>query len=58
MQQPLDSADTILSQIKQLYVENGDRLTKKDVKKQHPEIMRGALYYFPSWEHAVSKATE
>ncbi|EPZ44696.1 MULTISPECIES: hypothetical protein [Alicyclobacillus] len=58
MQQPLESADTILTQIKQLFEEHGGQLSKKDVKKQHPEIMRSALYYFPSWEHALTKATE
>ncbi|MBO8137271.1 MAG: hypothetical protein H0Z40_03945 [Desulfotomaculum sp.] len=46
------SVDEVLNQIKQLK-EKGESLSKKKVKQAHPELMRSALYYFPSWEHAV-----
>lgn len=52
------SADAVLNQIKELWDENGQKLSKKDIKKQNPEVMRNALYYYPSWEHAVSTAIE
>ncbi|WAH38686.1 hypothetical protein [Alicyclobacillus dauci] len=58
MEQPLDSPDVVLNEIKQLYIQSGGILSKKHVKKHYPEILRQALYYFPSWEHAVAKATE
>ncbi|MCD1260711.1 hypothetical protein B5M42_018070 [Paenibacillus athensensis] len=48
------SADEVLSQIVQLH-NSGELLTKKNVKKQHPDLMKNALYYYPSWEHAVQK---
>jgi hypothetical protein len=46
------SADEVLTQIKQLQ-NNGGPLNKKNVKKSHPELMKSALFYFPSWEHAI-----
>jgi hypothetical protein len=46
------SADEVLSQIRQLQ-NNGVPLAKKKVKQNYPELMKSALYYFPSWEHAV-----
>lgn len=46
------SAEDILSQIKKLR-SNGEPLNKKKVKKTHPELMKNALYYYPSWEHAL-----
>ncbi len=58
MEQPAYSADALLHQIKELWIQNGENLTKREVKKNHPDVMRSALYYYPSWEHAVSKATE
>lgn len=58
MEKPEVTADAVLGQIKQLWIENGQSLTKKDVKKQHPDVMRTALYYYPSWEHALSNALE
>lgn len=48
------SADEVLTQISQLHG-TGESLAKKHVKKQHPDLMKNALYYFPSWEHALSK---
>jgi hypothetical protein len=48
------SADEVLGQIVQLH-NNGESLAKKNVKKQHPDLMKNALYYYPSWEHALQK---
>ncbi|WP_187355270.1 hypothetical protein ['Paenibacillus yunnanensis' Narsing Rao et al. 2020] len=48
------SSDEVISRIKQLH--SGGGLNKKSVKKSDPELMRSALYYFPSWEHAVRNA--
>lgn len=58
MQQPEQSAHAVLDQIKHLWMENGEHLNKKEVKKLDPDVLRSALYYYPSWEHALSKATE
>lgn len=58
MEQPVFSSNTVLNQIKELWVQNGEHLNKREVKKLHPDLMRSALYYYPSWEHALSKATE
>jgi len=32
---------------------NGQSLKKKKVKQTHPKLMKNALYFFPSWEHAM-----
>ncbi len=58
MDQPLQSANSVLNQIKELWMQNGEHLSKREMKKMHPDIVRSALYYYPSWEHAVSKAIE
>ena len=49
-------ADQVLAQIKQMQ-DTGESLSKKRVKQANPELMKSALYYFPSWEHAL-QATE
>lgn len=49
------SIDEVLAQIRQLK-SNGQSLGKKKIKKSHPELMKSALYYFPSWEHAVDNS--
>jgi hypothetical protein len=49
------SAEDVLTQISQLQ-NNGEPLTKKSVKKTHPQLMQSALYYYPSWEHALQKS--
>jgi hypothetical protein len=49
------SLDELTSQMMDLH-NRGETLTKKHVKKEHPEIMKSALYYFPSWEHALGRA--
>ncbi|CAH1194148.1 hypothetical protein PAECIP111892_01427 [Paenibacillus auburnensis] len=48
-------SDEVISRIKQLQ-SGGGTVNKKQVKQQDPELMRSALYYFPSWEHAVKNA--
>jgi hypothetical protein len=48
------SADEVLAQISQLR-DNGESLAKKHIKKQYPNLMKYALYYYPSWEHALHK---
>ncbi len=50
------SATDVLTQIKKLQ-DNGEQLSKKKVKQSHPELMRSALHYFPSWEHAIENTT-
>jgi hypothetical protein len=46
------SIEEVRAQIKQLRT-NGQSLSKKKVKQSNPELMKSALYYFPSWEHAI-----
>lgn len=58
MEQPLESPDTVLDEIRQLCSQSPGPLSKKHVKQHYPELLRRALYYFPSWEHAITKATE
>ncbi len=49
------SAEEVITQIVQLH-RNGESLNKKNVKKTHPELMKNALYYYPSWDHALNKS--
>jgi hypothetical protein len=49
------SAGDVLSQISRLK-SDGQSLNKKKIKHSHPELMQNALYYFPSWEHAIQNA--
>ncbi|MCQ6268740.1 hypothetical protein M1K46_24510 [Fictibacillus sp. WQ 8-8] len=50
--EPNLSAKEVIMQIQEL--ENrGNSLSKKQVKQTHPELMRSALYYYPSWQHAL-----
>lgn len=48
------SADEVLGHIVQLH-NTGESLAKKNVKKLNPDLMKNALYYYPSWEHAIQK---
>ena len=48
-------ADEVISRIKQLQTE-GQSVSKKLIKQQDPELMKNALYYFPSWDHALKNA--
>ena len=45
----------VVQQIKQLK-HSGVALNKKKLKQSHPHLMQHALYYFPSWEHALQSA--
>jgi hypothetical protein len=49
------ASDEVISRIRQLQ-SNGGTMNKKQIKQQDPELMRSALYYFPSWEHALKNA--
>jgi hypothetical protein len=49
------SVDQVISSISQLH-SSGEAMAKKKVKKSHPELMRSALHYFPSWEHAIKES--
>ncbi|WP_169819122.1 hypothetical protein [Anaerobacillus arseniciselenatis] len=49
------SANDVISSINQLH-SDGEALAKKKVKKSHPDLMRSALHYFPSWEHAIKES--
>lgn len=42
----------VLEEIRQLR-KGGSSLNKKKIKESHPHLIRNALYYFPSWDHAV-----
>lgn len=48
-------ADEVINRIRELQ-SNGEAVSKKQVKQTDPELMRNALYYFPSWEHALKNA--
>lgn len=54
MEIPLE-VDEVLSRIKQLQT-NGSPISKKQVKQSDPDLMRSALFFFPSWEHALKNA--
>jgi hypothetical protein len=49
------SSDEVLNQIKQIQ-SGGGHLSKKKVKQANPDLMRSALFYFPSWEQAIQNA--
>lgn len=48
-------ADEVIHRIKQLR-QSGGSMNKKQVKQQDPELLKNALYYFPSWDHALKNA--
>lgn len=45
----------VIEQIQRLR-SSGAALNKKKVKQSHPQLMQNALFYFPSWEHALQNA--
>jgi hypothetical protein len=51
MNVPLTSKE-VITQIQNLQLE-GQSLKKKEVKQLYPDLMRSALYYYPSWQQAV-----
>lgn len=48
-------ADEVINRIRSIQ-SNGGSVSKKQVKQMDPELMRNALFYFPSWEHALKSA--
>lgn len=48
-------ADEVINRIRRLQ-SNGGAVSKKQVKQNDPELMRNALFYFPSWDHALKNA--
>ena len=54
MDVPLTSKE-VITQIQKLQSE-GKSIKKKEVKQLSPDLMRSALYYYPSWQHAVEES--
>jgi len=54
MDVPLTSKE-VITQIQQLQNE-GNSLRKKEIKKLYPDLMRSALHYYPSWQHAIEES--
>ena len=50
-------SDEVVRRIKHLQ-STGGALSKKQVKNSDPELMKNALFYFPSWEHALKTADQ
>ncbi|MEB3100866.1 hypothetical protein [Ferviditalea candida] len=48
------SPEEVLARLQQLQ-ESGISLSKKNVKKTDPELMKNALYYFANWEHVMQR---
>lgn len=49
------SMEDVRSRIQRLEA-SGQSLNKKKVKQSHPDLMQGALFYFPSWDHAIQSS--
>lgn len=49
------SMEEVMSQIQNLN-EQGHPLNKKKVKQMKPHLLQSALYYFPSWDHALKNS--
>ncbi|MBT2730490.1 hypothetical protein J7E63_27060 [Bacillus sp. ISL-75] len=45
----------VITQIQKLH-NQGNSLRKKEVKQLYPDLMRSALYYYPSWQHAIEES--
>jgi hypothetical protein len=54
MDVPLTSKE-VMTQIQKLQNE-GQSLKKKEVKQLYPDLMRSALYYYPSWQQAIEES--
>ena len=50
--EPEMSMEDVVSQLRHIQ-SSGESLSKKKMKQAHPDLMKNALYYFPSWEHAI-----
>jgi hypothetical protein len=48
------TAQEVLEHILELH-NSGHPITKRKVKESYPTLFRNALYYYPSWEHAVKE---
>jgi hypothetical protein len=46
------SMERVVGEIKRLH-DSGESLNKKKIKQAYPQLMKNALFYFPSWEHAI-----
>ncbi|HZG13439.1 MAG TPA: hypothetical protein VE710_00300 [Candidatus Bathyarchaeia archaeon] len=51
------SSEQVRQRIRDLRVQGGN-LSKKSVKSTDPELMRHALFYFPSWDSALKAADD
>jgi hypothetical protein len=51
------SASDVIAEIRRLQ-QGGDPLNKKKMKQTNPQLLKNALYYFPSWEHAITNSQE
>lgn len=49
------SSNEVIQQIQHLG-EKGEPLTKRKVKETNPTLLQHALYYYPSWEHALKES--
>jgi hypothetical protein len=49
------TAKEVITQIQKLQHE-GQSLRKKQVKELYPDLMRSALYYYLSWQHAIEES--
>ncbi|GGB61441.1 hypothetical protein [Fictibacillus barbaricus] len=49
------SSEEVIVEIRNLSA-RGTNLNKKTVKKTHPQLMRHALHYFPSWDDAIERS--
>ncbi|GAE34362.1 hypothetical protein [Halalkalibacter akibai] len=49
------SAEQVMMTIQQLNAA-GENLSKKKIKKTHPQLMRSALHFFPDWDNAIERS--
>ncbi|WP_449619955.1 hypothetical protein [Robertmurraya sp. Marseille-Q9965] len=49
------SSAEVLEEIKRLN-SSGANLSKKQIKKLNPLLMRSALHYFPDWDSAIERS--
>lgn len=49
------SQNDVMEQIRQLK-QTGIMMNKKKIKQSHPQLLKNALYYYPSWDHAIESA--
>lgn len=49
------SSTEVLEEIRRLN-SSGESLSKKQIKRAHPQLMRSALHYFPDWDTAIERS--